>query len=56
MFLEMLECYHCMRRGRKDCKGLPDGTAVCICLELVKRKRHLGKPPFTCYYKTFKPG
>ncbi|XP_060566900.1 neurogenic locus notch homolog protein 1-like [Ruditapes philippinarum] len=50
---EMLECYHCKDPGRRDCIGFPDGTAVCICLELEKRKRHLGKTPLMCYYKVF---
>ena len=50
----MLECYLCKRVGREDCIGLPDGTAVCICLELDNNKKSLGNPPLICYYKMFK--
>jgi hypothetical protein len=50
----MLECYHCKDKARPDCISLPDGTGVCVCLELEDRKKHLGQPPLICYYKQFK--
>ena len=50
---DMLECYKCKKRGRTDCIGLPDGTAVCVCLELASNKRDQGLPPLICYYKKY---
>ncbi|XP_045207822.2 neurogenic locus notch homolog protein 3-like [Mercenaria mercenaria] len=50
---DMIECWRCKKEARRDCIGLPDGTAVCVCLEMNPNEK--GNPPLICYFKKSAP-
>ena len=49
---DMHECSKCRESALTDCISLPDGTALCVCVELEKKM--IAEEPVICYFNKAK--